>query len=656
MSVTKEARQPGTETGFERFLRRLRWIFSRSGVLPLAFEHFLAMIPATILVPVLVNNSFGTTVIDISLVLFTSGLGTLLFLLLSRGAIPAYLGSSFAYIGLTVYLIEQRTAEGVPHAMAFSYVGWAYIFSGLLLFLLSVLYRKRGIERVLSFLLPATVVGPAISLIGLELSDTAVVDAGFDIVEGLVDGRAAIVAISTLVVIVVFSLTRHRVLKNAAIIVGMLVGCVVSFFIDGFPVEAFSEIRFFTVPKFNLPLLVFPPNLPGLLIAVVPATFIVFTENIGRITVISRMTGTGGEASEERGIDARAEMIDEDTGEGDLFTKQSVRKMRSSLFSHGLSSLVAGACGSVPNTIYAENIAVMSIHATDIKREDPDPFIKKLVDPLSVWPYVIAALIAILFSFVGVLQTALLAIPKAVIGGMELFLFGIISAPGIQLLVEQRVNYKKVSNQIVTAAVLISGISGISVNLGFVELKGMSLGFLIGVVLNLFVQLLRWLGSISDTMTFEELLVEGLSAFSDGTEYRVLGYRCEGDGEIDRGKNLPIAGLTYALSGKDCRLRLPSGQWISDDTVRDDVRRSDLLAVGRGGAAAEPTVRFRKTANGLFVDVLSSLLPEEVRRAYLNDYETIDEDGPWLFINATENIPMRRIRSLLRIIDTAEKG
>ena len=646
-----------TESRGERFLRRLRWIFSKSGVLPLAFEHFLAMIPATILVPVLVNNSFGTTVIDISLVLFTSGLGTLLFLLLSRGAIPAYLGSSFAYIGLTVYLIEQRTSEGVSHAMAFSYVGWAYIFSGLLLFLLSILYRKRGIERVLSFLLPATVVGPAISLIGLELSDTAAADAGFDVVEGLVDGRAAIVALVTLVVIVVFSLTRHRVLKNAAIIVGMLVGCLVSFLFYGFPTEAFSDVRFFTVPRFHLPLLVFPPNLPGLLVAVIPATVIVFTENIGRITVISRMTGPEREErTPEVESNPHAEMIDDDTGEGDLFTKQSVKKMRSSLFSHGLSSLVAGACGSVPNTIYAENIAVMSIHATDIKREDPDPFIKKLVDPVSVWPYVIAALIAILFSFVGVLQTALLAIPKAVIGGMELFLFGIISAPGIQLLVEQRVNYKKVSNQIVTAAVLLSGISGISVNLGFVELKGMSLGFLIGVVLNLFVQLLRWLGSISDTMSFEELLVEGLSAFGSGTPYRVMGYRKEGEEEIDRSKDLSLAGLAYALRGRDCRLRLPSGQWVSDDTLRDDIGHADLLSVGLGRSAAEPVVRFRKTANGLFVDVLTEKIPEEVRRAYLNDYDTIDEDGPWLFINATDNIPMRRIRSLLRIIDTTEKG
>ncbi|MBO7293270.1 MAG: hypothetical protein J6V07_04990, partial [Clostridia bacterium] len=470
-----------------------------------------------------------------------------------------------------------------------------------------------------------------------------------------VDVRAATVALVTLVVIVVFSLIRHRVLKNAAIIVGMLAGCLVSFLLNGFPTEVFSDVHFFTVPRFHLPLLVFPPNLLGLLIAVVPATFIVFTENIGRITVISRMTGPDKEERETE-EDSHPEMIDDDTGENDLFTKQSVRKMRSSLFSHGLSSLVAGACGSVPNTIYAENIAVMSIHTTDVKREDPDPFVKKLVDPLSVVPYAIAAILAILFSFLGVLQTALLGIPKAVIGGMELFLFGIISAPGIQLLVEQRVNYKKVSNQIVTAAVLLSGISGISVNFGVVELEGMSLGFVIGILLNLFVQFLRWIGSISDTMTFEELLVEGLSAFGNGTGYRVLGYRKEGEEEIDRGKNLSIAGLVYALRGKDCRLRLPNGQWVSDDTVRDDIQHSDLLSVGLGGDAAEPAVRFRRTANGLFVDVLSGLLPEEVRRAYLNDYETIDEDGPWLFINATDNIPLRRIRSLLRRIDAVEKG
>ena len=643
---------------WELFLRRWRWIFSKSGSIPLAFEHFLAMIPATILVPVLVNNTFDMVVIDVSLVLFTSGIGTILFTVLSRGTIPAYLGSSFAYIGLTVYLVEQQVNGGVPHAMAFSYVGWAYIFSGILLVLLSFLYRKKGIERLLSFLLPATVIGPAISLIGLELADTAIVDSGFDVINGMVDGHAAAVAITTLVVIVLFSLLRHKILKNAAIIVGILVGCGVFFALEGFPAGNFSNLQWFKIPSFHLPLLTVPKNLLGLLVAVIPATFIVFTENIGRITVIGRMTETTTKQGESPAIaDAeleQAEVIDDDTGENDLFTEHSVKKMQSSLFSHGVATFAAGLLGSVPNTIYAENIAVMSIHHSDMKRDDPDPFIQKLVAPCSVIPYILASCIAIIFSFVGVLQTFLLGIPKPVIGGMELFLFGIISAPGIQLLVEQRVNYKKVSNQIVTAAVLISGISGLSVNLGFVELKGMGLGFVVGVLLNLIVQLLKWLGSSSDTISFEEALCECLTAFSDTTSFRILGYKKEGEVTLDNQRNCSIGGIAYALRGKDCRVRMANGQWLSDDTIRDELNHTEVLEIGLEKAGVRDTVfKFRRTSNGLFVDIRSDYVQDTIKNEYLNDYEAIDEDGNWLLIRFAEDIPFRRIRALIREIDAA---
>lgn len=619
------------------------------------------MIPATILVPVLVNNAFNAVIIDMSLVLFTSGIGTILFSVISRGRIPAYLGSSFAYIGLTIYLIQEHTDAGATHEMAFVYVGWSYVFSGLLLVLLSFLYRKKGIERFLSFLLPATVVGPAISLIGLELADTAVVDAGFDIEEGLVNGNAALIAIVTLVVIVLFSLLHHRILKNAAIIVGMLVGWGLSFVLNGFPAEDLSSINWFTVPDFSLPLAILPPNLLGVFIAVIPATLIVFTENIGRVTVISRMTGVSRDENENAelslvetgGRSEDSEVIDDETGENELFTKQSVKKMHASLFSHGVATFAAGLMGSVPNTIYAENIAVMSIHKADIKREDPDPFIQRLIAPYSPVPYIMAACIAILFSFIGILQTFLLSIPKPVIGGMELFLFGIISAPGIQLLVEQNVNYKKMSNQIVTAAVLISGVSGLSVDLGIVELKGMSLGFVVGVVLNLIVQFLKWFGSTSDVITFDELIGECLSVLPHTTKMRVLGYRKEGQAEIDYGKNGNIGGYAYALKGKDCRVRMPDGQMVSDDTIRDEIRHADFLEVGFAQKNESPNVmlRFRKTANGLFLDLRSAELNHATKVAYLNDYDAIDEDGEWLQINASEYIPLRRLRGLIRKMD-----
>ena len=654
----------------ERFLRVLRWIFVKSGIISLAFEHFLAMIPATILVPVLVNNAYDTMIIDMSLVLFTSGLGTILFALVTRGKIPAYLGSSFAYIGLTIYLIQEQMNGGAPHALAYTYVCWAYVLSGATLLLLSLLYMKKGIERILSFLMPATVIGPAISLIGLELADTAVVDSGFDIEDGLVDGKAAIVAITTLVVIVLFSLFRHKFFKNAAIIVGMAVGCIVSFAINGLPDQYFANVEWFTTPHWQLPLLSFPgwKTLAGLFVAVLPASFIVFTENIGRFTVISRMTRDEAEiearfleskkegssqltdsVSDER--DLNSEVIDDDTGENDIFTENSVREMQASVGAHGLATLVSGLIGSVPNTIYAENIAVMSIHRRDVKRDEPDPDIKKISFPVSVAPYLLAAVFAMIFAFSGYLQAFLLGIPKAVIGGMELFLFGIISAPGIQLLVEQRVDYKKISNQIITAAVLISGISGLSINLGFVELKGMGLGFVVGVVLNVIVRVIKWIGNLSDVITFDEMVCEVLSAFDENTDYRILGYQKENPSQEYHVCNGKISGFAYALRGKDCRVRVADGRWISDDTIRDEINHSVLVEVGKvGEAGAEAVVRFKKTVNGLFLEIRTKEVKKNTKKAFLNDYDAIDEDGEWLVIKVTE-MPMRCIRALIRRID-----
>lgn len=646
---------------WERFFRRLKWVFSRSGVLALAFEHFLAMVPATILVPILVNNSFGETVIDMSLVLFTSGVGTIVFIIASGGKIPAYVGSSFAYIGLTIYLIQENMNAGATSALAYTYVGWAYAFSGLLLVILSLLYKSKKSEKVLSFLLPASVVGPAISLIGLELADTAVVDSGFDIEDGLVDSRAAIIAICTLVIIVIFSLIRHKIWKNTAIIAGMVVGYCISLFFYGLPDIDFSAVEWFTVPDFHIPFTLVPPNLLGLFVAVIPSTFIVFTENIGRVTVIDRMTEENNENEKSdcryNGYD---DVILEDSGVSKLFNPRSVKKMRSSVFSHGIAMMVVSLFGSVPNTLYAENIAVMSIHKSEQKREDPDKIVRSLVNSYSIVPYILAAIIAILFSFLGVLQSALVAIPKPVIGGMELFLFGIISAPGIQLLVEQRVNYKKISNQIITAAVLISGVSGLSVNLGFVELKGMGLGFLIGVVLNLIVRALKWIGNLSDSITYEELVSDCLQAVDDRSALRVVKLRKSGAEETyladpnDIGGCLPCA-VRLAADETGCRT-LVGNEWISGDYIRSVISTSDILSIGTYiDGQAEEMIRIRRTANGFFVDINSDFLDEETKTLYLNDYpEAIDQDGHWLEIGISRGMPMRRIQALVRIVASSE--
>lgn len=616
------------------FLRRLNWLFSKSGVITLAIEHFLAMLPATVFVPLHINETIGETVIDLSLVLFTSGAGTIIFNFISGGKIPAYLGSSFAYIGLTVYLLQEQLNGGISPEYAYIYVGWAYIFSGFILVLLSILYSINGFERIMSFLLPASVVGPAISLIGLELADQAALHSGFDLSNGLVDKNAAMIAIVTFVVIIIFSLIRHKIWKNTAIIVGVIVGYILSFAINGAPEFQISNIEWFTIPRFNFPLLNLPPNPLNLFISVLPATFIVYTENIGRTTVINRMTEENSHA------------------EVGLFSSSSMKALKTALFSHGIASIAVTLAGSVPNTLYAENIAVMEIHKYKSKRYETDSFINKLVNPYSRTPYFIAGGIAIFFSFIGILQYILTNIPVPVIGGMELFLFGIISAPGIQLLVEQRVNYKKISNQIITAAVLVSGIGGLSIRLGVVELKGMSLGFAVGVFLNLIIQLLKWIGNISDTMYYDELLLDSISALSRETKLKILDVTTGNSQESEIMRSLSIRQLVLILRNKIESVTVDDKTYFAS-YIQEIINRTNSVTIGfNDNNDPKEMIIIRKTTNGLWIECYCEMLSDDIIIPYLNDYsDAIDKKENFLVINASKNIPWRKIHTLIKTVE-----
>lgn len=600
------------------WIRRLQWLGVRSGVIPLACEHFLAMIPATILVPVLVNNSFNTTIIDVSLVLLTSGIGTLLFLLLSKGKIPAYFGSSFAYIGVTVHIIETNLDNGMSYVTAFSYVSFMYIFSALLLFLLSFLYRIHGIKRVFSWVFPATVIGPAISLIGLEFADTAVTDSGFDIEKGLVDEKSALIAMVTLFSIIFFSMAKKNSVRNAAIIFGVIVGCVWTYVIGGFREEIENEINLF---EFSIPSLFSPfrtsfPSLSTLLslsLAAVPPTLIVFSENIGRVTIIDKMMNLNNKNDDS------------------FFSEDTVKTLGMTLRSHALSSVVVTMLGSVPNTMYAENIAVMNIHRPQIKRKDPDRFINGLVAPWSIVPYCIAAVLAIVFSFSTALQTLLLAIPKPVIGGMELFLFGIISSPGIQMLVEQQVDYKKTSNQIVTAAVLISGISGLSINFIGVELKGMSLGLIVGVVLNFTISILKRFGIINDDKSFDELIFECVSILPKSDSCYISYIKKQPDGEISTNK--------IAIN-------------VLNVDLKTDFVNLNLVEVESKG---DVFLRFKIMENSYLIEIRSDRIMPGVKTAYINDHESIDEHNGWVLINSPDHIPVHKIKKLISKIEIGDE-
>ena len=295
-------------------------------------------------------------------------------------------------------------------------------------------------------------------------------------------------------------------------------------------------------------------------------------------------------------------MVRKDAADEGMYNEHTIKQLHKGLLSHGISAIAVTLMGSVPNTVYAENIAIMGIHSAEAK-EDPDKVISEFTRPCSVYPYLAAACFAILFSFVGILQEFIVSIPKPIIGGMELFLFGIISAPGIQLLVEQRVNYKKISNQVITAAVLISGVSGLAVNLGVVELKGMSLGFVVGIVLNLFVQLLKWLGSTGDTIDFDELVEECLTAaIPRGCEGTELAYNVSFKAEGRTLCEMRADELQLAFRGTGTRVTVNLESETAEWAI-DTLRHSSVLEFKCG---SEVVFTVKKTANGLFIDFAAS--------------------------------------------------
>lgn len=457
-------------------------LFWRNGTLSISSDHFLAMFPASILVPVLINHHFGETVIDISLVLIANAIGTVLFLIITKRKLPVYLGSSFAFIGLSMHLATDYLDQGFDASLAYSYILWAYILAAAIMLVLSFIYKYKTSKKIMSFLFPSAIMGSVVSLIGLELASVGASDAGFNDASGIVDLKVSAIALLTLLIILLASVIRRNLFKNSSIIIGVGIGYLLSAYFLNIDFSPIKTVADFKIPDINIPFLHIPPNLLSLFVSVLPATIVIFMENISRITVVNRLKSNA----------------ETDNQPEELFSYENNKEFFTSLRGHAVSIFLSGCVGSVPTTIYAENIAVMSINNNDanMKHESFNPF--------SCVPYIGAAVISVVVAILGKLQYLLMNIPKPVIGGVELFLFGIITAPGIQMLVEQRVNYKKISNQILTAGVLVAGVGGFSVNFGTIELKGMSLGLVIGVLLNILFKTLGFFGILNEHLSFDE--------------------------------------------------------------------------------------------------------------------------------------------------------
>ena len=467
-----------------KWLRRF-YHLSKSGCLTGGIEHFLVMFPSAVLIAKMAITKSGEPIITLPTLLIACGFGTLLFIIFTNRKHPLFLGPSFVYISLTTYYIS--TCSDIEKLR--STVLWSYIMAGILLFLLSLLYQLKSVRKLFSFLFPSTVMGPAISLIGLELANIAAADAGF--LTHNTDGQ--ILAIITLLIIILGALIKNRFFNNASVLLGVIIGSVIATFLQdiSWPVDSLYHLPF-SLPTLHLDsLFIFPTNIISITVSVIPSVIIAFAESLGRIQIYEGMT----KRDDYKG-----------------FNSNSILKAQS------LSNLLTASFCFMPSAIYAENLAIMNLRNTDLSTRqsiinDDDKFIVNCYSPYSIYPYVIASILSIIVACINGLQNFLIALPLPVIGGMELFIFGLISAPGVQILVDQQVNYKKVSNQIITAIVLLAGVSNIAIDFKLFVLQGMSLGLTVGVLVNLLVRFLETIGYLNEKITLPELIRKCLSVF-----------------------------------------------------------------------------------------------------------------------------------------------
>ncbi|MDQ0900342.1 MULTISPECIES: uracil permease [unclassified Paenibacillus] len=399
--------------------------------IPLSLQHLFAMFGSTVLVPILFN-------VDPATILLMNGLGTLLYIFITKGKIPAFLGSSFAFLSPVFVVIASK---GYSSALG------GFLVVGLIFTIIALLIRVVG-TRWIDVVFPPAAMGAIVAVIGLELVPTAATMAGIippaNLKEAWVPNPIVIsVSIFTLMVGVIGSVVFRGLLKVIPILAAIVAGYLLAALLGLVHVsETFGGAQWFRLPTFYSPTF----DLASILI-IAPAALVVIAEHIGHLIVTGNMVGK--DLSKDPGLSR-------------------------SLLGNGISTILSSLVGSTPNTTYGENIGVMAISRV-----------------YSVWVIGGAAILAIVLSFVGKISALIQTIPTPVMGGVSLLLFGIIAASGVRMLVETKVDYSKPVNLILTTVVLVIGLSGATLRLGHFELKGMALATIVAILLSMFFKLLE---------------------------------------------------------------------------------------------------------------------------------------------------------------------
>ena len=400
-------------------------------LLILGAQHMFAMFGATVLVPLHTGLSVSTT-------LLCAGLGTLLFHLITKGKVPAFLGSSFAYLGgfgIVAPMIDGKSnTEMLPYACA------AVAFSGLLYLLVSLLISTFGIRRIMKFF-PPVVTGPIIIAIGLILAPSAIANCA-------TNWLLAIVALAT---VVVCNIWGKGMVKILPILLGVLVSYAVALVTGAVDFAAIGGAAWFGLPLHKESMGLFAidgsPAFISALFTILPIALATMMEHIGDIAAISATTG-----------------------------KNYIRDpgLNKTLMGDGLATALAGLLGGPANTTYGENTGVLAL--------------TKIYDPLVIR---IAAVFAIILSFCPKFEAAINTIPAGIIGGISFVLYGMISAIGVRNVVENQVDFTNSRNLIIAAVILVSAlgfnsvggisfaIAGVSINL-----SGLAVAAIAGILLN----------------------------------------------------------------------------------------------------------------------------------------------------------------------------
>ena len=399
----------------------------------LALQHVFAMFGATILVPILVNAAAGEVVLTIPVALVTSGIGTLIYILCTKGKSPVYLGSSFAFITpIAAAFLKGGISGAMTGIMA---VGILYIIVALIIKFIG----KDWLDK----LLPPVVIGPMIMIIGLGLAPSAISQIGIAAGTAM-EWKTVLVAFVSFLVTAIVMTKAKGFFKVIPFLFGIIFGYVVALMLGMIDFSAVGEAKFFAMPNFMLPFVDYKISFTAL-VTILPIALVTICEHIGDHKSLSNIIGK--DLIKDPGLDR-------------------------TLLGDGIATFVAGFLGGPANTTYGENTSVVG-----------------MTKVASVKVIGLAAIISIMFGFLGKFTALISTIPDAVLGGVSLLLYGFIAVNGLKVLISNQVDFEKPVNVIVASTMLVLGLGGAAISIVSgdlsVTISGMSLASIAGIILNL---------------------------------------------------------------------------------------------------------------------------------------------------------------------------